>query len=58
MNSRIVGRIAAAARPGRPWLRITAPPWLARILIAAGTQPAPADKTAIGEAAISELEKP
>src|ERR1035441_4853908 len=36
-----LGRIASAARPGRPLFRITASPWWARVLIAAGAQEAP-----------------
>src|SRR5690348_9597857 len=37
-----LGRLALAARPGRPWFRITAPPRVARFLVAAGAQAAPA----------------
>jgi hypothetical protein len=37
----LLGRLATAARPSRPWLHVTAPPWLARILIAGGAQSAP-----------------
>ncbi len=38
----LLGRLAAAARPERPWWRITVSPWWARTLIAAGARPAPA----------------
>lgn len=37
-----LGRLARASRPGRPWFRITASPRVARLLAAAGAQPAPA----------------
>src|SRR5881394_3389845 len=37
----LLGRLALAARPRRPWLRVTVSPWWARVLIAAGAQPAP-----------------
>jgi hypothetical protein len=35
----LLGRLATAARPRRPWLRLTVPPWIARTLLAAGAQP-------------------
>ena len=38
-----LGRAALAARPGRPFRRLTVSPRLARVLIAAGAQPAPSD---------------
>lgn len=38
--SGFISRVVAAARPVRPWLRITASPRVARLLIAAGAVPA------------------
>ncbi len=38
--SNVLTRLAAAARPRRPWLSITASPWWTRVLLAAGAQPA------------------
>lgn len=37
----VLGRLAEAARSGKPLFRIAAPPALARFLIAAGARPAP-----------------
>lgn len=34
-----LGRLIAATRPTRPWLRLTVSPWWARVLTAAGARP-------------------
>ncbi|MET8142713.1 hypothetical protein ABZU32_20605 [Sphaerisporangium sp. NPDC005288] len=34
----LLGKLARAAAPGQPWLRVTVSPWLARLLVAAGAR--------------------
>src|SRR4051812_38396815 len=43
----LLGRLVLAARPMRPWLRVTVSPWWASVLIAAGARPAPTDSMAV-----------
>ncbi|MEU5869784.1 pentapeptide repeat-containing protein [Nonomuraea sp. NPDC047529] len=43
----LLGRLARAVRPRRPWLRVTVSPWWARVLIAGGARPAPANSMAV-----------
>lgn len=47
----LLGRLARAARPRHPWLRVTVSPWWAQVLIAAGARPAPVDAIAFAHPA-------